>query len=289
MSFLNANSSAFFTVSKSNSSYFPDSGSNDLIIGIQDNTQNILFGIESNTSILKISNSNVTIGGSLITEMIAVSGQIIGTGTNVVFSPISTGFGLTNPTDLSMGIGLGPQRVQIQNSFIQWPNSTTMPVLESQSYNSNTANILFQYDNILDASNNSNNPVPEQTFSQTTISITGKQISQDFVLSNGKNKFYLTAPSGMFSLGFDSINTLNKEYDETIVFRCYYNKKTQQDNIPQGYYYIKGSQFINAMFPKYSRIYLIYDPIDNPSKSFTLDGSQYSSTKFRITRLSVIE
>jgi hypothetical protein len=300
MSFLNANSSAFFTVSKSNSSYFPDSGSNDLIIGIQDNTQNILFGIESNTSILKISNSNVTIGGSLITEMIAVSGQIIGTGTNVVFSPISSGWtniNETEPTDPTIGIGIGEHLLQVQNSFVQWPNSTTMLAHENQNYTSNAGvqNVSFQY---------TNSTFPESNFSHASISITGKQISQDFALSKElsstdyKNKFFLTAPNGLFSIGFETIKTKNttntippnttiNEYDESIVFRCYYNKQTVQNNSRHGYYYIKGSQFINIILPQYSQINLEYWPVDNPNNS-NISIELDTTTKFRITRLSIL-
>jgi hypothetical protein len=274
MSLLN---SAFLTVAKSNAAYFPESQSNDLVIGAVDDTQKILVGIADNPSIMKISNSNISIGGSFTAEMIAVGGQIIGTGTTVVFSPISTGWAFSDDTDPSMGIGIGNQRVQFQNSFPQWSNTTTMYVSENQSYNSNTigTTLGFQYNNM---------DIQEYTYTRDSVSIFGKQISQDFVLSSSSDKFLMTGPAGLFSIGFDFVSTNTIAYDESLVFRCYFNKKT--DNIIfQNYYSIKGSQFINVMLPSYTQLVLRFFPEDNVGKSFILD----TSTKLRITRSTIIE
>jgi hypothetical protein len=278
---MNSSNLGFFTVSKSNALYFPESMSNDLIIATKETTQNILFGLVDSPSIMTISNSNVSIGGSFDAQMIAVGGQIIGTGTNVIFSPVSTGWTITDQADPAMGIGLGPQRVQLANSFLQWQNTTFMPVTENQPFNSNSIdNIGFQY-NTLSSS------IPQETFLRGNISIIGKQISQDFVLSEDSYKYMLTGPAGIFTLGFDFIQTSlnNNDYDEDLILRCYYNKKTQNINATQGYYPLKGSQFITVMLPSSTQFNIQFNHNDNPNKSFILD----SSCILRITRLTVIE
>lgn len=266
---------AFLTIAKSNASYFPEAQRNDIVIGGQNDTQKILFGIAQNPSIMQISNSNIAIGGSFTAEMIAVGGQMIGTGTNVVFSPISTGWSIMDKEDPVVGIGFGPQRVQITNSLLQWQNTTTMAVIENQIFNSNSVkNILFQYDGL---------DIQEATFTKNNVSIYGKQVSQDIALASSTDTFILTGPSGMFTLGFDKVCT-DIDFDESITFRCYYNKKTDND-ILSYYYTVKGSQFINVMLPSFTQLVIKFYPSDNVGKSFNLNVSSI----FRLTRLSLIE
>jgi hypothetical protein len=281
---MNSSNLGFFTVSKSNALYFPESMSNDLIIATRENTQNILFGLVDSPSVMKITNSNVSVGGSFDAKMIAVGGQIIGTGTNVVFSPISTGWSITDQADPAMGIGLGPQRVQLANSFLQWQNTTFMPVTENQSFSSNSiANIGFQYNTL-------SSYIPEQTFLRGNISIIGKQLSQDFILSKDSDKYMLTGPAGIFTLGFDlietNLNLTNHDYNENIILRCYYNKKTENNNATQGYYPLKGSQFITVMLPSSTQFYIQFNHNDNPN---TTTFELKTSCILRITRLTVIE
>jgi hypothetical protein len=271
----NLQNAAFVTIAKSNSTLFPESLSNDLLIGTLSNSQRILFGTAENPSLMTIASSNVKIGGSFAAEMIAIGGQIIGTGTELVFSPISTGWAITDNADKSIGIGLGPQRIQFTNSFLQWSHTTTMPVTENQPFNTTITNVGFQYQNL---------DLDETTFSKASVSILGKQISQDFALDNNSTKFVLTGPSGVFTIGFDQVTTLVKDYDETIKFRLYYNKRTDLNNF-ENYFVLNGSQFVTVMLPNYCQLIVKYDPSDNPSKSFTLN----TSTVLRMTRLTVIE
>jgi hypothetical protein len=266
---------AFMTVAKSNLTYFPEASNNDLVIGIHQNTQRILFGVSDSPSILQISNSNIQIAGTMKAQMIAVGGQIIGTGTDVVFSPIAPGFKIIDEGE-GTGVGIGQERIQLQSGFLQWANTTTMLINPDQTISNSLQYLYFAYDQVSG---------DEKDFTKNALAFTGKYISQDFVLINDSLSIVLTGPSGMFCLGFDFISTNLKQFDETITFRCYYNKKTS-DSIFQNYYSIKGSQFINIMLPSYSTLQVIFNPADNPGNSLSILDS---SINLRITRLSIIE
>lgn len=270
-------STAFITVAKSNASYFPESSSNDLLIGTFNDTQRILLGPANYPSLMQISNSNVTIGGMFEADMVAVGGQIIGTGSEVIFSPINPNWQIIDQTE-GTGIGIGQQRVHLNNAFLQWGNTTIMELNDNQQFSSSSSphDLTFTYNNLTN--------VDETTHSKSYVNVTGKIISSDFVISNDSKLFLLAGPTGLFTFGFDNISSDLGESDESLVFRCYYNKKTITTT-PQNYYLLKGSQFVTALLPSYSTLIIKFYTEDNPGKSFTLTPGLI----FRITRLSVIE
>lgn len=267
-------SPAFMTVAKSNFSFFPETASNDLLLGVHTNSQRILFGVADSPSIMQISNSNINFNGTMQAQMMAVGGQVIGTGTNVLFSPIAPGFQIIDDNE-GTGIGIGLERIQVNAGFFQWSDTTAMNVSANQTFNSSSVFTLFPYSDISGS---------EQEFSKNAVSFTGKYISQDFALANDSQSITLTGPAGMFCFGFDSLITDQSNVVENIVFRCYYNKDTF-NNAFQNYYSLNGSQFVTAKLSPYTTVAIQYVPADNIGLSFTLDPS----VTFRITRLSVIE
>ena len=268
-----ASSPAFLTVAKSNQAYFPEAMSNDLIIGTFSNSQRILFGVADNPSLMQISNSNISIGGQFKADMVAVGGQIVGTGTSVVFSPIAPGWKILDDNE-GTGIGIGLERVQVSSGFLQWANSTTCSILGGQLL-SNISNLLFDYDSVVR---------DEKQFSKSAINFTGKYISQDFALQNNKHTMFLTGPGGLFTIGFDIFDCDVASNSENFTFRCYYNKSTDSMGF-QNYYSIKGSQFITVMLPSYGSIKFVYNPADNQGVVIT----PYPSNIIRLSRISVIE
>ena len=263
-------SRGFLSFAKSNQSFFPESLSDDIIIGIKSNTQRILFGVENAPSVMRISDSNVTIGAQLNADMIAIGGQIIGTGTNVVFSPIDPGWNIVD--EQATGFGIGKERFQITSGFVQWANTTIISV-PPQTLNI-TSNIYFNYNDI---------DKTENVFSKGSINFSGKYISPDFALRNNSFIFNLTGPGGVFTLGFDYINCNLGQYFENLIIRCYYNKSTDYDSFTN-FYLIKGSEFVTTMFPSYSALKFVFDTTDNNGITFIPE-----TMNLRITRLSVIE
>lgn len=247
-----AGSPAFMTVAKSNQALFSDTASNDLLLGVHNLGQRILLGVSNNPSVVEISSSNVNVTSSMQVQMMTVGGQMIGTGTNVVFSPIASGF----TADNTSGVGIGSESVQ-----------TTTVTPDPNHWFIATTNVLFSYLNI------SGN---EQSFASGAVAFTGKYASVDYVLVNDNVSLVLTGSGGVFCFGFDSVT------DESAVFRCYYNKSTAT-NAPQDYYLLRGSAFATAMLPTFTTLFLQYNTSDNGGKTFT----SCPVSTFRITRLSV--
>lgn len=272
-------SPAFFVAARSNQSYFGDASTNDLVIGVNSASQRILMGIsDGGTSALQISESNVTINGMFQSNMLIVGGEIIGTGSTVVFSPISPGFHIIDD-DEGTGIGIGTERIQLTAGFLQWADVTPITAAAGQTFpngGSSVTYMAFPYANVA---------ATEQSFSKNAISFTGKYISQDFALVNDGVSIVLTGPSGMFCIGFDFISSNITKFDESIVFRVYYNKSTTTTYL-QNYYSLSGSQFINVMLPSYTTLMIQFLTQDNQDAStFVLDPN----CVFRMTRMSVIE
>jgi hypothetical protein len=264
----------FFTIAKSNQSYFPETQSNDVIIGIKDNQQKILFGVADAPSMMQITNSNITIGGQFKADGVAVGGQIIGTGTNVIFSSIDHGWQVTNNEDI--GLGIGNNRVQINNSFLQWGNMAKLVAQCNWVYDGTTnSNIFFNYTTLT---------ATEEQYQKNSINVNGKAVSFDFTLQDDEQTINLTGPGGVFTFGFDALNSTVSNYVENINVRCYYRKTNMTPSFAN-YYMLKGSQWITTSLPHYGGLKLIYKAEDNNGNTFTMG----SNVSFSITRVSVNE
>lgn len=264
----------FFTIARSNQSYFPETHSNDVIIGIKDMQQKILFGVADAPSVMQITNSNITIGGQFQAEAVAVGGQIIGTGTNVIFSSIDPGWQVTNNDDV--GLGIGNNRVQINNSFLQWGNMAKIAVQSNRIYGGSVnSNLLLDYNSLT---------VTEQNYQKNSINFNGKPVSFDFTLQNDEHTIILTGPGGVFTFGFDALNTASSNWVENLQVRCYYRKTNLTPSFAN-YYMLKGTQWITTSLPHYGGLKLVYKAEDNNGNTMTMG----SNVSFSITRISVNE
>lgn len=271
---MNTSAPMFVTVSKSNQSFFPESMSNDVVIGVKDQDQRILFGVKDSTSVLRVSSSNVLVNGRIESENVGVGGQIVGTGSKVIFSAIDPGWQVLN--DDETGIGIGLQRVQVNAGFLNWGNLTQLNIAYGGNYNVNGENpILLDYSNI---------PNTAKAYSKNNVSFTGKPISADFAVASDDTTLNMTGPGGVFSFGFHSINTANGTYDENVILRVYYRKSNVFSTFPK-YYLLQGSQWMTTSLPSYGGLRIVYHPADNGGNALQVQ----SGTIFMINRLSIAE
>jgi hypothetical protein len=271
---MNVSAPMFITMAKSNQSFFPESASNDVVIGVREEQQTILFGVADSPSVVRISNSNMLVNGPIQTDNMAVGGQIVGTGSQVLFSAIDPGWQVLNNDD--SGIGIGVQRVQVNSGFLNWGNVCQVNIESGVFSASGSNDVLLGYPAIT---------TTEQSYSKNNVSFDGKPLTGDIVIGNDNKTINIVGPGGAFSFGFHVLNTsAGGSFDENVVFRCYYRKSSTMSTFAN-YYLLKGTQWITTSLPSYGGLRIVYDPADNGNAPLELT----SGTIFMINRLSVTE
>ena len=271
---MNVSAPMFITMAKSNQSFFPESSSNDVVIGVRDNQQTILFGVADSPSVVRISNSNMLVSGRMQTDNMAVGGQIVGTGSKVLFSAIDPGWQVSNDED--SGIGIGVQRVQVNAGFFNWGNVCQVNIASGVFSLVGGNDLPLGYSGLTST---------EQSYSKNNVSFDGKPLTGDIVISNDNKTINVVGPGGAFSFGFHIINTsAGGSFDENVVFRCYYRKSSTMSTFAN-YYLLKGTQWVTTSLPSYGGLRLVYHPADNGGATLQLT----SGTIFMINRISVAE